>query len=88
MNNLQNIANKFQVEKLEERTEFYSKIKTTIKYNDWEWSWEFESKANPGSNNDHEMPDLTVFKGIERVGEENFVFKATDGMNISIDGIK
>ena len=85
------LAEKFQVEKLEERTEFY-KSHVIIKVYDWSVDWEFATKAATGGGKDPVMPDLTVIEGVKRIGVDSYQFTGTDvlgkALSISVEPVK
>ena len=78
------LAEKFQVEKLEERTEFY--VKTTIHF---ECCNGFVLDINLGKANpkgpDPVMPDLTVLSGFTKTGVESYEF---NGPNVLKEMVK
>jgi hypothetical protein len=77
MNNLQNIANKFQVEKLEERTEFY-KPKNEIEVgwdekDGWGAKWKITFKCKPMES---DLPELDeVFTDFEKIGDNHWGYQ-------------
>lgn len=74
---LTKLADKFQVELLEERTEFYKSM-VEIKIGNSEFHWEIETKAVPKGTIEPVMPDLTVLEGVRKVGIDSYIY---DGLS-------
>ena len=85
--NIKNLANRFELHKLEERTEFYRSIRLGDDMS--VEPHEFIIKTSDGKN--IEMPNLTIIDGFTRTGAESYIYETTilgKEISIKIDGIE